>query len=460
MLACFAFLFAEAQNTELPKLTAGDYFNNFQRFTNKSPNVNAAFANVQQLACNPAYERLATELIHNSFAQDFIERHIEDKTELEMRTKRRLLATQILAKMISDTCVILRKQASPLFILTKIQEAPNDPKQIASLTNQFITSEIDGQDIYRYRAGRYGLMILGIINQYPELKLLKEELMDKLAANLKAGQPIVTDSSGRADLDKRAWYRFLNAYVNFIKSEQVQDRQQKENLLKAAFEFSPDLVDKNHASGYFYDMHMLLGKEKNGFQEEYLAFTTTNSDKQQLMATLLKMALVEPSFKKNLKAVHQEVMPGANFNNYWQRGIDKEAVNSPPIALSVLGNSPFSSKSLLGQWILVDFWGTWCGPCREEHPALQKFHESMIADKSKKLSFLTIACRDTESRVLAYMSKNNYNFPVAMSDKKIEKSFKIQGYPTKILITPTGKYVTVPFGVDWVGFVNKYIEAD
>ncbi|MEO6282025.1 MAG: TlpA disulfide reductase family protein [Dyadobacter sp.] len=459
-LACFATCCTLAQKPGLPKESPSNYYNNFQKFTNEKPDVDSAFYNIRKLASNAAYANQATDLIHNSFAQDFMEANEDDPSRLAMRVKRRLLATEILNKMIADTSATMKRHVQSLYIFTKIQKAGTNKGLLGKLTTQFITSEIDGRDIYQNRAGRYGLMILSITSKYPELKAQSAQLSDKLLAKLKAGQVTVTDSSSRSDLDMRAWYRFLNAYVNFKKSEETADRKQKENLLKAAFDYSPDLVDKNHKSGYFYDMHMLLGEAKDGFQDDYLTFVTANSDRQQVMATLLKMALVEPTYKENLRVMHKEVMPGDSFNAYWKKGIDDGSVNAPPISLHALDKTSFSSKSLSGQWILVDFWGTWCGPCREEHPALQKFYESTIVEKSKKLSVLTVACRDTESKVTAYMSKNNYNFPVAMSDSKIEKSFKVQGYPTKVLITPTGRYITVPFGVDWVAFVNKYVEAD
>jgi thiol-disulfide isomerase/thioredoxin len=451
---------AQAQKPELPKLSASDYFNNFQRFTNESPNINAAFANVQKLASNPEYEQSATFLIHNSFAQDFVQRPSDDEAQKVSRAKRRLISRPILDKMVLDTSVLLKQQIQPLFLLIKVQEAANDIEQLARLTEEFINLELDGRDIYRYRAGRYGLNILNVIRRHSELSELSLRLTNKLEASLRQGQVVVTDSSSRADLDKRAWFRFLFASVNFLKSEQMTDRRRKETLLKVAFEYSPDLIDKNHQSGYFYDMVMLWGHGKEGFQDDYLQFITASTDKKQVMETLLKTALVEPSYKEKLRAVHEELMPGTSFGDYWKKGIDASAVKASPITLTLMAKKPFSSKSYSGQWILVDFWGTWCKPCREEHPALQKFYDSITVQQSKSITLLTVASPDTEQKVTAYMTKMKYSFPVAMSDNKIERLFKVQGYPTKILITPTGKYITVPFGVDWVSFVNKYVEAN
>ena len=113
-----------------------------------------------------------------------------------------------------------------------------------------------------------------------------------------------------------------------------------------------------------------------------------------------------------------------------------------------------SNKS---KWTLVDFWGTWCAPCREEHPALQKLYERTQNDKLRNLNIITIASRDDETAVNNYMQEFKYNFPVAMSDNLIEKDYNVSSWPSKFLISPQGKYVIIPFGVDWIKYVEDYI---
>ncbi len=146
------------------------------------------------------------------------------------------------------------------------------------------------------------------------------------------------------------------------------------------------------------------------------------------------------------------------FNNYWIEAIDINAKIAPSISLNLLDKKLFSSKKLLGRWILVDFWGTWCRPCREEHPDLQKFYQSIVLKNPNKISLLTIACRDIDKNVRAYIKEKNFSFPVELSDNKVENIYSVQGYPTKILITPKGKYITVPSGTDWINFVKQYCD--
>ena len=130
---------------------------------------------------------------------------------------------------------------------------------------------------------------------------------------------------------------------------------------------------------------------------------------------------------------------------------------APAVALNLLDKKLFSSNQLLGKWILIDFWATWCIPCRADHPAMQQFYDSIVLKNAGSISFLTIACDDTEKKVVDYLNENHFNFPVAMSDNKIEKAFSVQGFPSKILITPQGKYIVVPFGSNvWINFVTQY----
>ena len=159
-----------------------------------------------------------------------------------------------------------------------------------------------------------------------------------------------------------------------------------------------------------------------------------------------------------MRDLYSEVMAGENFVSFWRNAIDSAGTNAPIIALNLIDKGRFSSNSHKGKWILLDFWGTWCGPCRAEHPDVQKFYESTVEKNTKTLTLLTIACRDNLIKVDSYMKGHRYTFPVAMSDGKIEKKFNVQGYPTKVLITPSSKYITIPYGADWVSFVNNYID--
>ena len=435
------------------------YLNSFQKFTHDELNADSAFYYVKKLASNNQYEPLLKNLLHNSFVQIFIRKDFEgeiDSNKINIRNKQLSLSKAILSRIEADTIYLLKEIAKPIILWTKIQDNTNNISLLTTLTNEFITQHLTPSKFYTNRTGRYGLLIHKIISEQSDLKSLASEMFNYIKDNLQSNQKTVLESTTRAELDKRAWYRYLYAFVSNHESSIVIDTFQKQILLKTAFDFSPDLTDKNRQSAYFYDMYLLGGKET--FEDDYLNFLVKNtSDKKQVLQTLLKMALTEPNHKEKLSNFYTENDDtGVPFLDFWINSIENKAEPSPTVSAIQIDKKIFSSEALHGKWVLIDFWGTWCSPCREEHPDLQKFYTQLILQNSSKISLLTIACNDTEEKVVKYMKEKGYSFPVAMSDGNFETDFKVQSYPTKILITPKGKFITVPFDIDWASFIKKY----
>jgi len=448
-----------------------NYFNNSQKFISFKPNADSAFFWIRKLASDKHYADLLTMFLHNSLAQAFILQNpaTTDTGDIENNENKRILCKNILSKIMSDTTRYLKEAVTPIYFWVKIQENKNNLSELDSLTNEYISQELSLNNIYKNRIGRYGLLIYEIISKQTELKPLAEKLFRLIYSDLKDNQITVTDSSSRNDLDKRAWYRYLFAYVNYLKAqkyvyvnskgeEKTHALDKEENYLKAAFDYSPDLIDRNYDSECFYDRFFLLGKGKESFKENYLNFLiNSNADKKKVLSVLLKIALVEPVYRNRLKKYYENNnIYSETFEEYWQNAINTNAKVAPLISLHMLNNKLFSSKEFSGKWIIVDFWGTWCMPCRKELPELEKFYSSFIIKHTKNIALLTIACKDTKQRVLKYMEEKKYNFPVAMADNKIEKAYSVKSYPTKVLITPERKFITIPFHTDWKNFVKKY----
>ena len=92
---------------------------------------------------------------------------------------------------------------------------------------------------------------------------------------------------------------------------------------------------------------------------------------------------------------------------------------------------------LRGQVVLVNFWATWCGPCREEMPRLdvlyQKYHKSGFV-------LLGVTVDDDPRTALATAAKLNVSFPVLLdTDKKVSKLYDLNTMPSTIVIDRDGK---------------------
>ncbi|TDE15193.1 TlpA family protein disulfide reductase [Dyadobacter psychrotolerans] len=432
-------------------------FNQFQKFSYE--NADSSFYYIRKLASNKRKGDLLTDLLHNQFAQKIMQFSPTDNQGPDILEKKlaRTIALDVLAKIMSDTTRQLLQSAHPLFLLAEVHNNRDDPKALKNLVEEFIKTEIEGKDIYQHRAGRYGLMISQIIEKQPALKPLQKRLMALTRNDLEKNQILPKDATNRSLSGKRAWYRYLYAYVNFSEAQREDDLNKKKEYLKTAYEFSPDLIDNGNKPGFYYDMHFLSEEQNASFQDEYLEFLISDStDSKLVLSTLLQMALINPELKQQLQDFYGKSSPAKNFDSYWSEAINEQAKPAFPIMLQATDKQAFSSNSLLGRWILVDFWGTWCGPCRQEHPDMQRFYDTTVKNNPDSLTLMTIACFDQQEKVAAYMKEKNFSFPVAISDNQIEKTYAVQGYPTKLLITPAGKYVTVPFGVDWIVFVKKY----
>jgi thiol-disulfide isomerase/thioredoxin len=118
----------------------------------------------------------------------------------------------------------------------------------------------------------------------------------------------------------------------------------------------------------------------------------------------------------------------------------------------------FTSKDLLtgqsielaklkGGYVLLDFWGTWCGPCKEVVPGLKQLNEEY---KDRGLKLISIASDDQPGQVVKYLHDENipwFNlFQPATGTAPIIETYKIGNYPTFILIDKNGKIIFREFG--------------
>jgi len=108
-----------------------------------------------------------------------------------------------------------------------------------------------------------------------------------------------------------------------------------------------------------------------------------------------------------------------------------------------------SSADLKGKVVLVDFWATWCQPCKKEMPAYQKF-----ADTYGPRGFLVIGFKlddmpDTEAP-LRFTRRIGVRYPLAVASEELRRKFGgIQGLPTTLLYDRRGKLVKKVIGFEY-----------
>lgn len=106
------------------------------------------------------------------------------------------------------------------------------------------------------------------------------------------------------------------------------------------------------------------------------------------------------------------------------------------IHLKGINTSSTNLKNFRGKKLLfLNFWGTWCAPCREEWPTIQKLYDS----KKDKADFVLIAMMDKEDNVRKFLKENNYTVPVYIAESPINEKILPKVFPTTFLLDKNGR---------------------
>ena len=128
----------------------------------------------------------------------------------------------------------------------------------------------------------------------------------------------------------------------------------------------------------------------------------------------------------------------------------KEGDNAPNFTLKNLDGKEISLNQFRGKHILVNFWATWCGPCKIEMPSLEALYE-----RFKDRNFVLLAISNDmfgANIVKPFVKAHNINFPVLLDQRlKVSNAFGVVSLPTTFMIDPQGKIIGALFGAeDWV----------
>jgi peroxiredoxin len=109
----------------------------------------------------------------------------------------------------------------------------------------------------------------------------------------------------------------------------------------------------------------------------------------------------------------------------------------PDFEVRDLGGRTWRSVDLRGKLTVVQIWGDFCIPCRQEHPALQDFFNK--ARSMNNVQVLTFCVDSDLSRVRSYMNDKGYTFPVIMDRDSKVRLFSEGGLPEVWVIGPEGR---------------------
>jgi thiol-disulfide isomerase/thioredoxin len=121
---------------------------------------------------------------------------------------------------------------------------------------------------------------------------------------------------------------------------------------------------------------------------------------------------------------------------------------APDFTAARLDGSPVRLGDLRGKVVFLNFWATWCPPCREEMPSMEALYQRF---RGGDLEFLAVDIQESPDEVAAFMKDFGLNFPAALdSTGRISGEYGVRGIPTTFIIDREGGIVaSVVGGRDW-----------
>ncbi|MEY2195562.1 redoxin domain-containing protein [Neobacillus sp. BF23-41] len=167
-----------------------------------------------------------------------------------------------------------------------------------------------------------------------------------------------------------------------------------------------------------------------------------------ILVTLLTVAIVQAMDKKT------ETPETTSQTTASQEGLAIGA-KAPDFELKTLTGETVKLSNLKGKKVMLNFWATWCPPCKAEMPAMEQFSKKM----EKDIVILAINI-DPQLDVQGFVDENKITFPIPLdADDKVNETYQVLSIPTTYFIDSKGviqnKYVGGMKLEDMKDFTNK-----
>lgn len=241
-----------------------------------------------------------------------------------------------------------------------------------------------------------------------------------------------------------------------------------------------DYKEGHLAGSSFYQVyeqtlnHVIRDKDKPVTRESIIDYALAHADSENAVIALSEWRtnylLTSDEMEGTYKKLSPDIQQGRlkeffydlvqwkrDFENKVQEAQQAESgiVNqsAPDFALPDTNGRIHRLSDYRGKYILLDFWGTWCGACVKDLPRLKQY----ATQYQDRMMVIGVACNDKTDSWKQCIDKHELSWLnlIQPKDDKTTQQYGVLQFPTKILITPEGKVINAPRGHGIYEFIDK-----
>lgn len=145
-----------------------------------------------------------------------------------------------------------------------------------------------------------------------------------------------------------------------------------------------------------------------------------------------------------------------NQNNSDNNNQSAKKAQAIDFKLKDLNGNELSLSSLKGKKVFLNFWATWCPPCKSEMPEIEKLYEET---KDSNLIIVAVEIGEPLNTVKPFIDSNKYKFKVLLdSDNSVADKYKINSIPTSYFIDTEGNIISEHLGAMTIDQMKEYIK--